>query len=98
MNATAQSGVDATTHHSDFVKVDNITGISQAEAVERLKLEGANELPSSKPRTICEIAWGVVREPMFVLLLAAGGIYLGLGDLQEALLLLTFVFVVMSIT
>src|SRR5436309_3132091 len=57
MIATARPGVDVTTHHSDFVKVDNITGISQAEAMERLKLEGANDLPSSKPRTIWQIAW-----------------------------------------
>jgi P-type Ca2+ transporter type 2C len=35
---------------------------------------------------------------MFLLLVACGGIYLILGDLQEALILLGFVFVVMGIT
>ncbi|MEO7953928.1 MAG: cation-translocating P-type ATPase, partial [Polaromonas sp.] len=37
-------------------------------------------------------------EPMFLMLLAAGGIYLALGDLAEALFLLGSVFVVIGIT
>ena len=98
MIITSQPGADLNAHLSDFVKVDNIAGLSDAEAADRLRIEGPNELPSSKPRSIWEIAWGVVREPMFLLLLAAGGIYLALGDLEEALLLLGFVFVVMGIT
>ncbi len=40
----------------------------------------------------------VVREPMFMLLAAAGGIYLVIGDVEEALVLLASVFVVMGIT
>ncbi len=35
---------------------------------------------------------------MFLLLVACGAIYLVLGDMQEALMLLGFVFVVMGIT
>jgi Ca2+-transporting ATPase len=76
----------------------DLIGLTEAQALERLKTDGPNELPSSKPRTIWAIACGVVREPMFLLLLAAGGIYLLLGDLEEALLLLGFVFVVIGIT
>jgi Ca2+-transporting ATPase len=86
------------TYIPSFVDVSNIAGLSEIEAAERLHIDGPNELPSSKPRTIWAIAWGVVREPMFLLLLAAGAIYLILGDLEEALLLLGFVFVVMGIT
>ncbi|MEO6321374.1 MAG: HAD-IC family P-type ATPase [Polaromonas sp.] len=40
----------------------------------------------------------VITEPMFLMLLAAGGIYLALGDPAEALFLLGFVFVVIGIT
>jgi Ca2+-transporting ATPase len=40
----------------------------------------------------------VVTEPMFVLLIACGGIYLWLGDRNEALMLLGFLAVVMGIT
>jgi len=76
----------------------NFPGLSEAEAAQRLKLEGYNELPSSRQRSIWVIAFDVVREPMFLLLVACGIIYLSLGDVQEALMLLGFVFVVMGIT
>ena len=40
----------------------------------------------------------VVREPMFLMLVAAGALYLVMGSLGDALMLLGFVFVVMAIT
>lgn len=75
-----------------------LTGLSEAEVASRLKQHGYNELPSSKGRNIFATAWDVVREPMFLLLLACGTIYLLLGDVQEALMLLGFVVVVLGIT
>lgn len=75
-----------------------LTGLSEAEVARRLREEGYNEIPSARRRNILAIAWGVVREPMFLLLLACGTIYLLLGDVQEALMLLGFVFVVLGIT
>jgi P-type Ca2+ transporter type 2C len=77
---------------------DSLTGLSEAEVAGRLKQHGYNELPSTKGRTIFATAWDVVREPMFLLLLACGTIYLLMGDVQEALMLLGFVFVVLGIT
>ena len=74
------------------------SGLSEAEATLRLQQHGYNELPSSKSRSIFATAWDVVREPMFLLLLACGTIYLILGDVQEAVMLLGFVFVVLGIT
>src|SRR5215813_2692819 len=65
-------------------------GLSEAEADERLKAEGFNELPHPDHRTPLRIALEVLREPMLLLLLAGGAIYLLLGDLQEALILLAF--------
>jgi Ca2+-transporting ATPase len=76
---------------------NTITGISRAEAAAKLKNDGYNELPSSKPKSIFKIAFGVVKEPMFLLLVACGTLYLVLGDVQEGLMLLSFVFVVMGI-
>jgi Ca2+-transporting ATPase len=74
------------------------TGLSEVEASRRLKEDGYNELPSSKGRSILTTAWDVVREPMFVMLFACGTVYLLLGDVHEALMLLGFVFVVVGIT
>lgn len=79
-------------------EVKNIAGLSEAETAKRLAEEGFNELPSSKKRGVLSIGLDVVREPMFILLVACGVIYLTLGDFEEAVMLLGFVFVVMSIT
>jgi len=64
----------------------------------RLARDGPNLLPGAAPKTAWAIVLGVLREPMFLMLLAAGGIYLLLGDKGEALFLLGFVFVVIGIT
>lgn len=73
-------------------------GLTEAEATKRLQRVGPNELPSRADRGLLTIAWEVFREPMFLLLVAAGSLYLVLGKLQDALMLLGFVFVVMGIT
>ncbi len=73
-------------------------GLTEAEASDRLKSEGYNELPTARKRTVLAIAFDVVREPMFLLLVACGTMYVLLGDMREAMLLLGFVFVVMGIT
>ncbi len=79
----------------DLVGID---GLSDEEAARRLQEEGPNSLPSGKKRTVFRIAFDVIKEPMFLLLVGAGAIYLILGDLQEALILMSFVILVMSIT
>jgi Ca2+-transporting ATPase len=73
-------------------------GLDPAQAAARLREEGPNELGLSQRRTLRDIAWEVLREPMFGLLLGAGAIYLAMGDTREALILLGFVFVIMGIT
>jgi Ca2+-transporting ATPase len=65
-------------------------GLSSAEAAERLKHDGPNELPQEHSRTLRGIIVDALREPMLQLLLAAGVIYLLLGDRAEALILLGF--------
>ncbi|MCX5799401.1 MAG: cation-transporting P-type ATPase, partial [Proteobacteria bacterium] len=78
--------------------IGTITGLSEKEATERLNKEGYNELPSTKRRSVFKTVFEVMREPMFLLLVACGVIYLILGDVREALMLLGFVFVVLGIT
>jgi P-type Ca2+ transporter type 2C len=82
----------------EFENGSQLAGLSSEEAKERLRIDGPNELPSSKPRSVVAIAWEVVKEPIFLLLVACGTIYLFLGDVQEALMLLGFVFVVTGIS
>lgn len=78
--------------------IKTITGLTEEEAANRLKDEGYNELPSARKRSVFAIVFDVAREPMFLLLVACGTIYLLLGDVKEAIILLGFVFVVMGIT
>ncbi|HYM01945.1 MAG TPA: HAD-IC family P-type ATPase, partial [Stellaceae bacterium] len=73
-------------------------GLSSAAAAARLTADGFNELPGADRRTLPRIVGEVIREPMFALLLAGGVVYLALGDLQEALLLMAFASLSVTIT
>lgn len=72
-------------------------GLSGQEARDRLKRDGYNELPSTQHRNFLMIAVEIIQEPIFLLLIACGVIYLALGDAQEALILLGFVFFIIGI-
>lgn len=79
-------------------KTDGREGLTQAEAEARLRAEGANELPMAHGRGVGRIALRVLVEPMFLLLLAAGSLYLALGDLADALALMVAVVLMFGIT
>jgi Ca2+-transporting ATPase len=74
----------------DSSSVASVRGLSEADAQVRLKTEGYNELPRPDRRTPLRIIVEVLREPMLALLLGGGVIYLALGDLKEAIILLAF--------
>jgi len=73
-------------------------GLTSTQAAARLARDGYNELPTTKPRGLMAIAASLVAEPMLLLLLACGAIYLLLGDAGEAVMLLGFVVVIIAIT
>ncbi len=78
--------------------INAITGLSENEAAARLVKEGYNELPTTKRRKVLAIAFEIVREPMFLLLIGGGIVYFFLGDIREALILLSSIVVIMGIT
>ncbi|MFB8795001.1 MAG: cation-translocating P-type ATPase [Microcoleus sp.] len=80
------------------VDINTVTGLSEQDAIARLKDEGYNELPSAQSRNLFSIAWEIVQDPIFLLLVGGGVIYWILGDLQEALILLGFVFLIAGIS
>ncbi len=75
-----------------------ISGLSKIEASERLKTHGYNELPSGKSKNIWRIAFEVMKEPMFILLITCGVLYMMLGDYKEGSILLSTIFVTIFIT
>ncbi|HEY6097410.1 MAG TPA: cation-transporting P-type ATPase, partial [Candidatus Deferrimicrobium sp.] len=80
------------------IDLEALGGLSEEAAAARLAEEGANELPTARRRGILAIVLDVLREPMLLLLVACGTIYLLWGDVREALILLGFVFLVIGIT
>jgi len=73
-------------------------GLSAEQAARRLAADGPNALPGGQRRTLLSIVGETVREPMFLLLLAAGTLYLAFGDLHEGLTLFGFVLVTLGLT
>ena len=73
-------------------------GLSSAEAAARFAAEGPNALPTAGRYGTLAIALGVLREPMFLLLIAASAVYLVLGDTAEALVLAASIVVIVAIT
>lgn len=90
-----------TTNHpaiGEVIRKKKIYGLTSKEAQERLQLDGANELSSAKPQSILAIAWGVVSEPMFLLLISCGIIYLLIGNMEDALILLGSVAIIVTMS
>jgi len=75
-----------------------LRGLSTAEAGRRRAEEGPNSLPAAARPTLTGLVLEVLREPMFVLLCAASGVYLLIGDVTEALILAASIVVVIAIT
>ena len=73
-------------------------GLSSHEAQRLLQEFGYNELPSSKPKNLFQIAKEVIKEPMFLLLISCGTLYFVLGDYQEGLILLSTILLIIGIT
>jgi len=82
----------------EHVAISPRFGLSDAEATLRLEQEGFNEVPAERPRSLAATALAVASEPMFLLLIASGTVYLLLGDHAEAGALLAAVFMIIGIT
>ncbi|HPH69018.1 MAG TPA: HAD-IC family P-type ATPase, partial [Kofleriaceae bacterium] len=87
-----------TTSTPSTMTMQSFVGLAESDAAARLAADGANELPQQESRKLWSIAFEVVREPMFLLLLAAGTLYLVMGEVSDALMLLGFVVVVLGIS
>lgn len=64
-----------------------LIGLTEADAAARLASSGPNLIRQQRSRTLTRIIIDTLREPMFLLLLGAAGVYLVVGDFAEALFL-----------
>lgn len=76
----------------------DISGISHQEALNRLKKYGHNEIKTNGSRGTLKIVIAAIKEPMVLLLLGIGVIYLLLGQAEEVYSLLTFLILILGIT
>ncbi len=81
-----------------MINIKDFEGLSQAEVDKNLAADGFNELPSQKKQGGFAILFKVLSEPILILLLVSGMIYVGLGEMSDALMLLFCIFVVIAIT
>lgn len=73
-------------------------GLTSQEAELRLRSHGPNLLEVASERTWTRLLFSVLREPMLILLVAAGIINFLLAELADALLLMVTVVIVLSIS
>ena len=85
-------------HTTSTSVINQQSGLSSAIAAQNLKRDGYNELPSTKKRSFLRILIQIIKEPMFILLIGAGAVYLLLGDRFDALFLLVFACLSVAIT
>jgi P-type Ca2+ transporter type 2C len=77
---------------------DTNRGLTLMEVFERFERFGPNELAVARPNSFLRMLWGVVREPMVMLLIACAAVYVSFGDIRETLILLASIFLVVGIT
>jgi Ca2+-transporting ATPase len=75
-----------------------LNGLNSKSVAEKLREFGFNELKGETTKNILQIAHEVIKEPMFILLLSCGSLYLLLGKYSEGIVLLSWVFVIIFIT
>lgn len=78
--------------------LNDLIGLNDQEIQERILKFGRNELPSAQPKNFFTVCIEILKEPMFILLILCCILYCLLGDIEEALLLSTFVLVIIGIT
>lgn len=75
-----------------------LTGLTRERAQAILRRDGPNALPEPDRRSGMRVAVEVLREPMLALLVLSGLIYLILGELSDALILVVFALLSVVIT
>lgn len=78
-------------------KYDSFPYLTDEEAARRLVDDGYNELPSATHKNFLTLITNILLEPMFLLLITCGTLYLILGDREEAFLLFGSIIVIIAI-
>lgn len=75
-----------------------LNGLSEADAKRQLAKFGFNELPRARSKNVIDYIRGIVAEPMILLLLVCGIIYLFIGEHRESIPLFAGALLIVFIT
>lgn len=78
--------------------MDTTEGLTSEQVSVQREKHGFNELQQSKSKTLLTIITEVLKEPMFLLLLACGILYIILGDYREGVVLLSTILLMIGMT
>jgi len=83
-----------------FGQSDNLfsIGLTDEKVAEKIKLYGYNEIAREKKRNIFAIIKDILKEPMFLMLIACAVIYLFFGEISDSLMLSFSALLVIGIT
>ena len=73
-------------------------GLTSAQAQALLETSGENIIPSERPKSWLRQIWGIISEPMIILLVAAGAINFFLAEILDAAILFFTVLIVLAIS
>lgn len=73
-------------------------GLTSEIAAQKLSVNGYNELRHQKQKNLVLLIIEIIKEPMIMLLLACGLLYIYLGDSKDSMLLITSIILLISIT
>jgi len=76
----------------------SFNGLTEGEALRLLQVNGHNELPQSKKRSLFVLIFSALREPMILLLISCASLYLLIGKASDSLFLFISVIGVVGIS
>ena len=79
-------------NEKNFLK--NITGLSAVEVINSRERYGINRLVEKKKQPLILKILSIFKEPMFLLLIIAASIYFIVGEYNDGIIMLVFVFVI----
>jgi Ca2+-transporting ATPase len=88
---------ESTNNVTIHFNVNPRTGLSSEEADKRLAEQGPNQIRKTKRESLLEMILESLREPMIIVLLAVGVLYLVFGELRDALTILAIIFFVIGV-
>lgn len=73
-------------------------GLTNSQVIQLQAKHGFNELEGANKKTVLKLLLQILAEPTFALLFLAGAIYLLIGKIDDALILIGFIFISVGIT